>query len=103
LGQLLIFVIGPLGGTVWVAGLSIAVFIPTKYLYPSKVQPMTLRFWLGVGAIVWTGALVACVEWPAAVAPYFLLEITLLYPAWYMWLSVSRGGFQRGTQSRDTT
>ena len=87
--------VSALGGTIWVAGLSIAVFIPMKYLYPSKVQPMRLRFWLGVGAIVWTAALIACVEWPGRVAPYFLLEISLFYPAWYMWLSVTRGGFQR--------
>jgi len=24
-----------------------------------------------------------------------LLELSLLYPAWYMWLSISRGGFDR--------
>lgn len=85
----------PLGGTIWVAVLSIAVFVPMKYLYPTKVEPRRLRFWLGVGALAWTGALVACVRWPSAVAPYFLLELSLIYPAWYMWLSVTRGGFDR--------
>jgi len=82
-------------GTIWVALLSIGVFVPMKYLYPSKVQPMTLRFWLGVGAIVWTLVLVVCVQWPTAAAPYYLLELSLLYPAWYMWLSLSRGGIKR--------
>lgn len=87
--------VAPLAGTIWVAVLSVGVFVPIKYLYPSKVQPMTLRFWLGVGAIVWTLALVVCVQWPSIAAPYFLLEISLLYPAWYMWLSWTRGGFVR--------
>jgi phosphatidylcholine synthase len=87
--------VAPLGGTIWVAGLSIAVFIPMKFLYPSKVLPMSLRFGLGVGAIVWTGALVVCIEWPRFAAPYYLLEFSLLYPAWYMWLSATRGGFHR--------
>lgn len=87
--------VGPVGGTVWVALLSVAVFIPMKYLYPSKVEPMRLRVWLGVGAIVWTAALAACVVVPDATAPYLLVEITLLYPAWYMALSITRGGFDR--------
>jgi len=86
----------PVVGTIWVAILSVAVFVPMKYLYPSQVQPMRLRFWLGVGAIAWTIALGICAQWPNAAAPYFLIEISLLYPAWYMWLSISRGGFHRG-------
>jgi len=88
-----LFSVGPIGGTIWVITLSIAVFVPMKYLYPSKVQPMSLRFWLGVGALAWTAALVACVRWPAVTAPLFLVEVSLLYPAWYMWLSITRGGF----------
>lgn len=87
--------VGPLGGTIWVAVLSIGVFVPMKYLYPSKVEPMALRVALGIGALVWTAALVACIEWPQAMAPYFVLEASLVYPAWYMWLSFTRGGFAK--------
>ncbi len=87
--------VSPLGGTIWVVALSIAVFVPMKYLYPSKVEPMSLRFWLGVGALVWTGALIACVRWPEATAPLFVVEVSLIYPAWYMWLSITRGGFNK--------
>ncbi len=87
--------IEPLAGTVWVAALSIAVFVPMKYLYPTKVEPISLRVWLGIGALLWIAALAVCVEWPEAIAPYFVLELSLLYPAWYMWLSVKRGGFLR--------
>lgn len=89
------FSVGPIGGTIWVVTLSIAVFVPMKYLYPTKVQPMSLRIWLGVGALVWTAALVTCVRWPATAASFSLLEVSLLYPAWYMWLSFTRGGFVR--------
>jgi len=46
-------------------------------------------------AYVTDAALAVCVEWPDAIAPYFVLELSLLYPAWYMWLSVKRGGFLR--------
>ena len=86
----------PTGGTIWVACLAIAVFIPIKYLYPSKVQPLSLRFWLGVGAIIWTGALVACVLWPTETASFFLIELSLAYPVWYLVLSFKRGGLFRG-------
>lgn len=87
--------IGPLAGTVWVAALSIAVFVPLKYLYPSKVEPMGLRIGLGLGALVWTATLAFCVVAPDDAAADRLLALSLLYPAWYMWLSITRGGFDR--------
>ncbi|MBW1884818.1 MAG: CDP-alcohol phosphatidyltransferase family protein [Deltaproteobacteria bacterium] len=86
----------PVAGTIWVVALSIAVFVPIKYLYPSKVQPLSLRFWLGVGACIWTAVLVACVLWPAQTSAYFLIEASLAYPAWYLLLSFKRGGLFRG-------
>ena len=45
----------------------------------------------------WTAgaAVAACVLWPDEVARFHLLEVSLAYPAWYMWLSVTRGGFDR--------
>ncbi len=86
----------PVAGTIWVAALSIAVFVPIKFLYPSKVQPLSLRFWLGVGGGIWAAALIACVLWPAETSAYFLIEASLAYPAWYLLLSFKRGGLFRG-------
>ena len=34
----------PVSGTIWLAALSIAVFVPLKFLYPSKVQPVCYCF-----------------------------------------------------------
>lgn len=90
--------VNPTFGTIWVAVLSIGVFIPMKYLYPSKVQPMRLRVGLGIGAVLWTGVLVGCVSWPGALERFCLVELSLLYPAWYLWLSFTRGGIARRTR-----
>lgn len=87
--------VSPAVGTIWVIVLSAGVFVPLKYLYPSKVNPMSLRVALGVGAVLWTLALGACALSPEETAARFLPEITLLYPAWYMVLSATRGGWFR--------
>jgi phosphatidylcholine synthase len=92
--------VGPVGGTLWLAGLSLAVFVPIKYLYPSKVQPITLRVALGIGAAIWTFALVAGVLWPDATRARFVVELSLAYPVWYLWLSFTRGGLARGLSAR---
>ena len=73
----------------------IAVFVPVKYLYPTKVQPALLRHSLGVGALVWIGVLVGCIEWPEKMGALPWLELSLAYPAWYLWLSLRRGGLVR--------
>ncbi|MBJ19996.1 MAG: CDP-diacylglycerol O-phosphatidyltransferase [Deltaproteobacteria bacterium] len=92
----------PLASTLWVVGLSIAVFVPMKYLYPSKVRPKRLRFALGLGATVWAGALILCVARPSAAGSFYLTELSLSYPAWYMWLSLTRGGIRRTPRGQET-
>lgn len=87
--------LSPFAGTLWLVGLSIAVFIPMKYLYPSKVQPMGLRIALGVAAVLWTASLIVCVRSPELAARLSLPTLSLLFPAWYMGLSFTRGGFDR--------
>ena len=88
--------IGPIGGTAWVAILSIAVFVPLKYIYPSKVEPMSLRIALGIGGVAWAMALVIGILWPTGADRYFIIEASLAYPIWYLALSFYRGGIARG-------
>lgn len=90
--------LGAAAGTAWVVGLSVAVFVPMKYLYPSKVQPPSLRIALGIGALVWTLVLALCVAAPEAVAGIPLIELSLAYPAWYLYLSFRRGGLARRSE-----
>jgi phosphatidylcholine synthase len=87
--------VGPIPSTGWIVALSIAVFVPVKYLYPSKVEPLSLRRALAIGGLVWLLALVACIVWPLTARDLLLPELSLGYPAWYLWLSFSRGGLAR--------
>ena len=54
-----LFDVGPVFSTLWIAGLSIAVFVPLKYLYPSKLEPRSLRRALAAGGLLWCLALAA--------------------------------------------
>jgi len=90
-----LFDVGPVFSTLWIAGLSIAVFVPLKYLYPSKLEPRSLRRALAAGGLLWCVALAAATsqsDWTRSVR---LREISLAYPAWYLGLSFIRGGMKR--------
>lgn len=80
--------------TISLAGLSLAVFVPLKYLYPSKLEPRGLRRALALGGIVWCSTLAACAATPDWTRAFWLRELSLLYPAWYLGLSFVRGGYQ---------
>lgn len=87
--------IDPVVGTSVLVALSLAVFAPLKFLYPSKVDPMGLRVALGLGGVLWTAALVFCVVDPEAASATHLHELSLAYPAWYLYLSFKRGDWSR--------
>jgi len=80
-------------GTLWVAGFSIAIFVPFKYLYPSRLK--VLRAATIGGAMLWAALFTASVFFPEAGRRYFLVWISLLYPVYYMLLSFKLGGLQR--------
>lgn len=88
-----LFGVSPAVGTALVVVLSALVFVPLKYLYPSKM-PVWRRTTSIVG-FVWCWALGACVLWPERVGSFPLKEVSLLYPAWYFGLSFWLGGFHR--------
>lgn len=86
--------VSPLTATVVVMGFALAVFAPLKYVYPSK-----LRHWRGptlVAACVWGALLVASIARPGLAERLALVEISLLFPAYYLALSAWLGGWLRG-------
>ncbi len=81
--------------TFWLVLLSVGVFVPYKFLYPSKVEPRRLRVALGIGAVLWLGLLVIAIDRPELARRTHLVEASLFYPVWYLALSAIRGGFAR--------
>lgn len=90
-----LFDVRPEIGAIWLALLSLAVFVPFKYLYPSKVEPRGLRWGLGAGGVAWCSALAVCSTATGATDAFGLRELSLAYPVWYFALSWMRGGMLR--------
>lgn len=90
-----LFEVSPAAGTALVLLLAVLVFVPFKYLYPSKMP--VLRRTTSLVGFVWCWALGACFLWPERVGAFPLKETTLLYPAWYFGLSFWLGGRHRRT------
>jgi len=88
-----LFDVSPLVGTAIVALFSAMVFVPFKYLYPSRMP--VLRRTTNVACALWTLALTGCVLDPAQTASIHLLAVTLLFPAYYFALSFWLGGLHR--------
>lgn len=89
--------ISPLGGTLWVAALSVLVFVPFKYLYPSRMPNLTMRYTTSYAGMAWAiflGFAILNPEWAERV---HAIEWSLLYPAYYMALSLKYGGIYRRT------
>ncbi len=77
----------------WLMGLSVAVFVPIKYLYPSR---MRLLYWTtNGGALVWMALVAVALAFPERAGRLHLTELSLLYPAYYVALSLWLGGIQR--------
>ena len=85
--------VSQLTATLVVVALSIGVFVPLKYLYPSKMPVGKLA--MGVLGIAWVLAASIAVVARDATAPWHLAEITLAYPALYLALSFWFGGIHR--------
>jgi phosphatidylcholine synthase len=85
--------VSPLTANAVVAGLAVAVFVPLKYVYPSKM-PVLRRTTNALGAL-WVVALAVAVVARDAVASWRLAELSLAFPAWYLLLSFTYGGVHR--------
>ena len=88
--------ISPQAGTALVVFFSIAVFVPIKYVYPSKLA--VLRKTTTVGGMLWGSLLTAAIIDPAGAARYSWIELSLAFPAYYLGLSFWLGG-GRGTRA----
>jgi phosphatidylcholine synthase len=79
--------------TAVVVGLSVAVFVPIKYVYPSKM-PVLRRTTNALGAL-WIVALALAVVAPELGARLRIAPATLAFPGWYLLVSFWFGGLAR--------
>jgi phosphatidylcholine synthase len=83
----------PVAGSIWVLALSILVFVPLKYLYPSRMQVLwRTNAALSTICILLIGY--AAFD-PVHAKALYLIEASLLYPAFYFTLSFWLGGIHR--------
>ena len=84
----------PIVTSIWVIGFAIAVFVPVRYLYPSRMSAWR-RTMVG-GAVAWMSLVAILVAFPDLPARTTLAWASLAYPALYVgasfWLG---GGLQR--------
>ncbi len=73
--------------------LSVLVFVPLKYLYPSKMGRAATA--ATGGGLAWVLALGAALLLPETAGRLRLAELSLLFPAWYLGASLIRGGLHR--------
>jgi phosphatidylcholine synthase len=85
--------VSPATGAALLVVLSVAVFVPLKYVYPSKAP--RLRKTTNLLGSVWVVLFALAVALREVTAPWRLAELTLAYPAYYLVLSAWLGGWRR--------
>lgn len=88
-----LFEVSPATGTLLVVIFAVLVFVPLKYIYPSKMP--VLRRTTNAAAGLWIPLLALCVIAPQAVGGLRLLELSLAFPIYYLGLSFWLGGLRR--------
>ncbi len=88
--------VSPAAGTAWVCLFAALVFVPMKYLYLSRMP--VLRRSTNVLAGIWMLCLAASVVLPERTRALRLVELSLVFPAWYVVLSLWLGGLRRPRQ-----
>ncbi len=84
--------LSPAAGSAIVLGLAALVFVPLKYVYPSRMR--VLRRTTNVSALAWLLVLSAGTVAPAELGRR-LVQLSLLYPAYYLAISFYLGGLKR--------
>jgi phosphatidylcholine synthase len=87
--------LSPLAGTLWVVGCAIAIFVPWKYVYPSRLKNLFLRYLTSYSGLVWAVAVGFAALRPELAARYHVVQLSLAYPIFYVGLSLWLGGLQR--------
>jgi phosphatidylcholine synthase len=85
--------LSPAATSGWVMLLSAFVFVPLKYIYPSKLR--RFRIATAIGGFVWVWVMAFIVWFPEPMARARATEISLVYPAWYVALSAWLGTWWR--------
>ena len=85
-------------GTALVIGFTVLVFVPLKYVYPSRIA--VLWYTTNGLAALWIWVLAAAIAFPQRTAGLRLIELSLLYPAFYLGLSFWLGGLHRSQRRR---
>jgi phosphatidylcholine synthase len=78
---------GPAVNAAVILVLTVLTVLPVRFLYPN-LAPRPWRAPVIVGALLWLGALLP--EYPEA--PAWAVWLSLIYPAFYVWLSVRLAG-----------
>jgi phosphatidylcholine synthase len=82
--------VSPLTGTLVVVGLAAAVFVPLKYVYPSRMH--VLRRSTNGAAALWIGAVGISLAASGAAWREDVLKASLVFPLYYLALSFWLGG-----------
>lgn len=85
--------VGPAAGTAVVLAFAAAVFVPLKYVYPSRMG--ALRWTTTLGGALWALALAAAVAASEASWREPLLRASLAFPLYYFAVSLWLGGLHR--------
>ena len=75
-------------GAFWLVVCSIGIFLPFKYVYPSKMKRPIFKHTLTAGGFVWAGLLGFTILAPDLGARLHLVEISFAYLVYYMALSI---------------
>jgi phosphatidylcholine synthase len=77
---------GPWPGAIVIAALTILTVLPVRFIYPN-LAPRPWKLPVMIGALVWT-VLLAWMIWRYADVPAWLMWVSLVYPVFYVVLSV---------------
>ena len=69
-----------------VGGLAVLTVLPVWLVYPN-LAPGRWKAWVLVGSYVWAAGLLAMLPWYPDEVPGWAVAVSLIYPAFYVWLS----------------